>query len=121
MKPLAALSLCFLACTARALDTDDLLDRVDTALSVAAFQDNVRLRLSGTIDLEGYHFQQPAPGLINSNIDNLFNPRLTLFLDAQVGKQRQPRIEKVVYITINESGRRLLKMISLKIDRAAQA
>jgi hypothetical protein len=87
MKPVAALSLCFLACTARALDTDDLLDRVDTALSMAAFQDNVRLRLSGTIDLEGYHFQQPAPGLIDSNIDNLFNPRLTLFLDAQIGSQ----------------------------------
>ena len=57
------------------------------ALSMAAFQDNVRLRLSGTIDLEGYHFQQPAPGLIDSNIDNLFNPRLTLFLDAQIGSQ----------------------------------
>ena len=87
MKSVAALSLCFLACTARALDTDDLLDRVDAALSMAAFQDNVRLRLSGTIDLEGYHFEQPAPGLINSNIDNLFNPRLTLFLDAQIGSQ----------------------------------
>src|SRR5712671_800011 len=87
MKLVAALSLCFLACTARALDTDDLLDRVDAALSMAAFQDNVRLRLSGTIDVEGYHFQQPAPGLIDSNIDNLFNPRLTLFLDAQIGSQ----------------------------------
>ena len=87
MKLIAALSLCFLACTARALDTDDLLDRVDAALSMAAFQDNVRLRLSGTIDVEGYHFQQPAPGLIDSSIDNLFNPRLTLFLDAQIGSQ----------------------------------
>src|SRR5882762_598029 len=87
MKPVPALTLCFLACTARALDTDDLLDRVDTALSMAAFQDTVRLRLSGTIDVEGYHFQQPAPGLIDSNIDNLFNPRLTLFLDAQIGSQ----------------------------------
>jgi hypothetical protein len=87
MKSVAALSLCFLACIAHALDTDELLDRVDTALSVAAFQDNVRLRLSGTIDLEGYHFEQPAPGLINSSIDNLFNPRLTLFLDAQIGSQ----------------------------------
>jgi hypothetical protein len=87
MKPVAAMTLCFLACTARALDTDDLLDRVDTALSMAVFQDTVRLRLSGTIDLEGYHFQQPAPGLIDSNIDNLFNPRLTLFLDAQIGSQ----------------------------------
>src|SRR6267378_5550400 len=87
MKLVAALTLCFLACTGRALGTDDLLDRVDAALSMAAFQDNVRLRLSGTIDLEGYHFQQPAPGLIDSNIDNLFNPRLTLFLDAQIGSQ----------------------------------
>src|SRR6266576_1955681 len=87
MKSVAALSLCFMACTARALDTDEFLDRVDTALSVTAFQDNVRLRLSGTIDLEGYHFEQPAPGLIDSHIDNLFNPRLTLFLDAQIGSQ----------------------------------
>ncbi len=87
MKLVAALSLCLLAGTARALDTDDLLDRVDTALSMAAFQDNVRLRLSGTIDFEEYHFQRPAPGLINGNIDNLFNPRLTLFLDAQVGSR----------------------------------
>jgi hypothetical protein len=84
---LRALSLCFLACTVRAFEVDDLLDRLDAALTVAAFQDNLRARLSGTIDLEAYHFQQPAPGLIDSKIDNLFNPRLTLFLDAQLGSQ----------------------------------
>jgi hypothetical protein len=82
---LRAFSFCLLACTVRAVEVDDLLDRLDTALTVTAFQDNVRARLSGTIDLEGYHFQQPAPGLIDSKIDNLFNPRLTLFLDAQLG------------------------------------
>ena len=43
--------------------------------------------MSGTVDLEFYNFQQPAPGLIDSDIDNLFNPRLTLFLDAQLGSQ----------------------------------
>ena len=64
-----------------------MLDRLDATLTVSAFQDNLRARLSGTIDIEGYHFEQPAPGLINSKIDNLFNPRLTLFLDAQVGPQ----------------------------------
>jgi hypothetical protein len=80
-------SLCLLACTSRALEVDDLLDRLDAALTVAAFQDNFRARLSGTIDIEGYHFEQPAPGLIDSKIDNLFNPRLTLFLDAQLGPQ----------------------------------
>jgi hypothetical protein len=82
-----AVSLCVFACTAGAFDVDDLLDRLDTALTISAFQDNARARLSGTLDLEIYHFEQPAPGLINSSIDTLFNPRLTLFLDAQIGSQ----------------------------------
>jgi hypothetical protein len=84
---LRAFSLCVFACTAYAFDTDDFLDRLDSTLTVSAFQDNFRARLSGTLDLEIYHFEQPAPGLINSEIDTLFNPRLTLFLDAQVGSQ----------------------------------
>ncbi|PYK87399.1 MAG: hypothetical protein DME40_14305, partial [Verrucomicrobia bacterium] len=84
MKVLRGLTF-FLACTAYATEPDDFLDQLDTALTIAAFHDNLRLRLSGTIDLEGYHLQQPAPGLIDSRIDNLFNPRLTLFLDAQMG------------------------------------
>jgi hypothetical protein len=61
----------------------DFLDRVDEALTVSVFHDDLRARLSGTLDLEGYHFQQPAPGLIDSSQDSLFNPRLSLFLDAQ--------------------------------------
>src|SRR5260370_1162734 len=84
MKVLQGLAL-FFACTAYATEPDDFLDPLDAALTTAAFHDNLRLRLSGTIDIEGYHFQQPAPGLIDSKIDNLFNPRLTLFLDAQIG------------------------------------
>src|SRR5437660_2660829 len=87
MRLLRALSFCLLVCTARAFEIDDFLDRLDSALTVAAFKDNFRARLSGTIDFEAYHFQQPAPGLIGSDIDNLFNPRLTLFLDAQFGSQ----------------------------------
>jgi hypothetical protein len=84
---LHAFSLCVFACTACAFDVDDFLDRLDTALSVSAFHDDLRVRLSGTLDLEIYNFEQPAPGLIDSNIDTLFNPRLTLFLDAQIGSQ----------------------------------
>ena len=80
-------SLCIFASTACAFDIDDALDRLDSTLTIAGFQDNFRARLSGTVDLEFYNFQQPAPGLIDSTIDNLFNPRLTLFLDAQVGSQ----------------------------------
>lgn len=82
---LQTFSLCMLASTACAFDLDDILDRLDNSLTVAAYRDNLRMRLSGTLDLEAYHFEQPAPGLINSKIDNLFNPRLTLFLDTQIG------------------------------------
>jgi hypothetical protein len=85
VKLVRVLGFFLLACRTQALEVDDFLDRLDTALTVAAFQDNLRVRLSGTIDIEGYHLQQPPPGLIDSNIDNLFNPRLTLFLDAQFG------------------------------------
>src|SRR5947207_13204800 len=84
MKLLRGLAF-FLACTAYATEPDDFLDQLDTALTIAALHDNLRLRLSGTIDLGAYHLQQPAPGLIDSRIDNRFNPRLTLFLDAQMG------------------------------------
>ena len=84
---LHAFSLCLFACTACAFDIDDVFDRLDTALTISAFEDDLRARLSGTLDLEFYNFQQPAPSLIDSEIDNLFNPRLTLFLDAQLGSQ----------------------------------
>src|SRR5712664_789129 len=84
---LRVLSLCFFACTACAFDIDDYFDRLDAALTISAFHDNLRARLSGTLDLEVYNFDQPAPELIDSSIDTLFNPRLTLFLDAQVGSQ----------------------------------
>src|SRR4029077_18331105 len=96
---LHAISLCVFACTACAFDgVDDFLDRLDSALSVSAFQDNLRVRLSGTLDLEFYNFQQQPPGLIDSKTDNLLNPRLTLFVDAQLGSQfyffAQTRIDR---------------------------
>src|SRR5947199_6209221 len=84
---LHAFSLCVFVCTACAFNVDDFLDQLDSTLTLSAFHDNVRARLSGTLDLEFYHFEQPPPGLINSDIDTLFNPRLTLFLDAQIGSQ----------------------------------
>jgi len=84
---LPAFSLCVFACTACAFDIDDVFDRLDNALTASLFQDNLRVRLSGTLDLEFYNFEQPAPGFIDSRTDNLFNPRLTLFLDAQLGSQ----------------------------------
>jgi hypothetical protein len=73
------------ACGAAACGAGDFLDEVDDALTVDALHDSLRARLSGSIELEGYEFQQPAPALINADGDSLFNPRLVLFLDAQLG------------------------------------
>ncbi len=80
-----ALGICCVACTAGAIDVESIFDRLDRALTVAAFQNQLRARISGTLDLERYHFDQPPPGLITSQEDTLFNSRLTLFLDAQYG------------------------------------
>lgn len=77
---------CGMAAGAAALSgADDFLDQVDEALTAAAWHDAVRVRLSGLVDLESYQLQQPPPGLLFTGNHNLFNPRLTLFLDGQVG------------------------------------
>src|SRR5438874_2336091 len=61
----------------------DLLDRVNDTLSIRNSQNQFQLQLSGLIDLEGYFTDQRAPALINTDDSFLFNPRLSLFLDAQ--------------------------------------
>lgn len=76
---------CFVALTATTLAAEDFLDQVDDALTMNAFQGDVRARLSGILDLELYRFDLPPPGLIDANHRFLVNPRLSLFLDAQVG------------------------------------
>jgi hypothetical protein len=63
----------------------DLFDRVDDALTFSTQDNKIRARISGTLDLEQYHFQQPAPAFIYSGGNDLFQPRLSLFLDAQLG------------------------------------
>jgi hypothetical protein len=87
MKLLTTLVFGAFICTANAIDLDEFIDQIDTALTFSSPDHDVRARLSGTFDTEFYHFDQPPPGLIDSSSDNLFNPRLTLFLDGQMGKQ----------------------------------
>lgn len=65
---------------------EDFFDRLDERLTISADRDTLRLRLSGTFDLEGYRLDQPAPGLIYASGGSLFNPRLALFLDVQSGR-----------------------------------
>jgi hypothetical protein len=67
--------------------TEDWIDRLNPYLGISALHGNVRARLSGLLDLEGYYIEQPPPGLIFTDNRGLLNPRLTLFLDAQLGAQ----------------------------------
>jgi len=62
----------------------DFLEQLEQKLSASLFHDGVHLRLSGLLDLEGYSLDQPTTALIYSERDSLFNPRLTIFLDAQI-------------------------------------
>src|SRR5437867_3540896 len=75
------------ASAALASPPDEWMDKLDDFLTVNALNGDVRARLSGTIDLEGYALEQPAPGLLFTNKETLFNPRLTLFLDGQLGRK----------------------------------
>ena len=68
----------------RALNAD-FLDEANEKLSLSLFHNQVRLQLSGTFDFETYFIEQPPPGLIFTNDNFLANPRLMLFLDAQIG------------------------------------
>ncbi|MCX6956122.1 MAG: hypothetical protein NTV51_28635 [Verrucomicrobia bacterium] len=67
--------------------SEEWFDRLDEALTASALEGAFRTRVSGTVDLEGYHLPTPAPALISASRTDLFNPRLTLFLDAQLGRQ----------------------------------
>src|SRR5204862_8295760 len=64
----------------------DLLDRVNDALSIRAPHKRFQLQLSGLIGFEGYFIDQRAPALIETDDSFLFNPPVSLFLDAQVAQ-----------------------------------
>ncbi len=81
--PLTAFAALLLA--AVGVRADDWLDRLDTALTFNAASGEVRAHISGLIDAESYLVQAPAPGLLFTNNNYLFNARFTLFFDAQLG------------------------------------
>jgi hypothetical protein len=85
MKPARATFFFCLALAATARGAEDFVDQLGEVLSVTSAQGGAGARLSGTLDLEGYFLPSPAPGLIYTEGHSLFNPRLSLFLDAQLG------------------------------------
>lgn len=82
----AALAAALLSLAAPAgAATEELFDRLAEALSYNSPGGGLRFQLSGTLELEGYAFTRPAPGVIQTPGDSLFNPRLSVFVDGQWG------------------------------------
>ncbi|MEP6974955.1 MAG: hypothetical protein ABI897_05805 [Spartobacteria bacterium] len=79
------LSAALLAAALPAASGQEFIDRLDRSLTISVFNDQVRARVSGLLDLEYYNYPAPPPGLIRAEGHDLFSPRLSLFLDAQAG------------------------------------
>jgi len=62
----------------------ELLEDFQKNLSFTTLEGRVRLRLSGTLDLEAYSIDSPAPALVYTAKHFLLNPRLTTYLDVKV-------------------------------------
>src|SRR4051794_39231909 len=67
------------------LAAQELLERLDESLTFATDDGTWRGRVSGTLDLEAYHFSGIPPGLIDTRRHDLFSPRFTFFFDGQIG------------------------------------
>ncbi|MDA1273531.1 MAG: hypothetical protein O2960_05705 [Verrucomicrobia bacterium] len=61
------------------------LENLDDALFIEARDGWFRSDLSGLIDLETYYIDERPPGLIFSDDEVFFNPRLSMFLDTKLG------------------------------------
>lgn len=61
------------------------LRRLDDALFFETPNGLFSAELSGLLDLEGYYVDQKPPAILLIDDDFFFNPRLSLFLDAQLG------------------------------------
>jgi hypothetical protein len=75
----------FVAGAVSAGAADEFFDRLEERLTWSAREGGARARISGTLDVEAYFLPQPAPGLIDATDHALFNPRLSVFFDAQLG------------------------------------
>src|SRR3954454_24101708 len=100
VKFLPAFCLLLLGVVPASRAADEWLDRLDEGLTGATPDGELRAPLNGLIDLEAFRFSDVAPGLIDTPNHGLFNPRLTLMLDAQLGSKfyffAQSRVDRGV-------------------------
>jgi len=63
----------------------DCLERLSDRLNYSTAGGRVQLKLSGTFELEGYAISDPVADLVSGAADTFINPRLSVYLDAQLG------------------------------------
>ena len=80
------LSCALLLTSVFSASSQELLDTLDDSLYLQTPNGFVRTDLSLLLDLEGYYIDQRPPGLIFEDDKFFFNPRLSLFLDTQIGE-----------------------------------
>lgn len=85
MRPLC-LALAVFATLPAPCRAQALLEALDGALALHSADAFWRADVSGLLDLETYVPETPALGLLNTDDEVFFNPRLTLFLDLQAGE-----------------------------------
>lgn len=85
--------LAFLCLTTLSASAQDFLESVDEALTISSPDQTVRADLSGLLDLELYAPETPAMGLLDTDDEVFFNPRLILFLDLQATKHLRGHVQ----------------------------
>ena len=85
MKTIGLLFGVMAAALPAAVRVDELFDRAGEALTFADAGGTYRARISGAVELEAFFPSEPVSDLVFSDRDAFLNPRLTVFLDAQLG------------------------------------
>ncbi len=70
---------------ATASPAQEMLERLSDRLSCSMAGGRVQVKLGGSLELEGYAISDPVADLVSGDKDVFFNPRFTLYLDAQLG------------------------------------
>lgn len=68
-----------------ALPGQEVLEQLGDRLNFNIAGGALRVRISGSLELEGYAASDPVGDTVSGDEDKFFNPRLTLYLDAQAG------------------------------------
>jgi len=76
-----------------ALKGVDGLEALDKALTLATPGGFLRADLSGLLELDLYVPETPALGLLDTDDDVFFSPRLSLFLDMQAGRHWRGHVQ----------------------------